>query len=178
MKKILLALLVFAAMAHAEVILGTDVSYSKANGEVTASYMGSTATADYTDNLAALTFKAGYEFDTVRVLGYYSLEDYKESEESKSYGIEVDYLIPGDDKTYFLVGLVVGKGELAAAGLNLGFKDIGMKFALLTELNESLGLEAGIQYKYRSFDDIVISGVTIEGDERQLGVYLGLNFTL
>ena len=178
MKKIIFALAVFALGLHAEVILGTDVSYSKANGDVTATYLGSSATEDYTDNLAALTVKAGYQFEAVRVLGYYSLEDYKESERSKSYGVEVDYLIPSDAKTDFLVGLTVGKGELEGEGLDLGFKDIGMKVGLLTELNESLALEAGVQYKYRSFDDVVISGVTVEGDEKQLGVYLGLNFTL
>ena len=59
MKKIILALMVLASVMYAEVILGTDVSYSKASGEVVASYMGSTAEEHYTDNMAALTVKAG-----------------------------------------------------------------------------------------------------------------------
>ena len=178
MKKIILALLVFALGLHAEVILGTDVSYSKVNGEVKASYLGNTATEDYTDKIKALTIKAGYQFDAVRLLGYYSFEDYKESEGSKSYGAEVAYIIPGDASADFLVGLGFGKGELEADGMDLGFKDISMKLGVQKELNETLAFEAGVQYKYRSFDDIVISGVNIEGDERQLGVYLGLNFSL
>ena len=178
MKKIIIMLMALATLASAEVILGADASYSTASGEVKASYLGTTASDDYTDKMKALTLKAGYQFEQVRAIGYYSLEDYKESEGSKSYGLEVALLIPSDDKTDLLLGLGLGKGELEAEGLDAEFRDITAKAGLETDINESLAFEVGVQYKYRSFDDMVINGVLLEGDERQLGVYVGLNFML
>lgn len=178
MKKILIALTVFVGVMHAQVVLGTEVSISKANGDVTASYMGVSASQGYTDVMKAVTVIGGYEFDQVRLLGYYSIENYSGSGASKSYGAEVDYLIKSNDKTDLLIGLELGKGELDASGLDFGFRDTGFKVGVITDLGEALGLEVGVKYKFRKFDSINNGGVNIEADEKQVGIYLGIDFSL
>ena len=178
MKKIIIMLVALATLASAEVILGTDVSYNNAKGEVTASYMGQSTEEEYTDKMTALTLKGGYAWEQVRVLGYYSFEDYKESDKSKSYGVEAALLIPNDEKTDLLIGLLLGKGELEADGLDAEFIDYGAKLGMVAKLNDTLGLEVGVQYKYRKFDEMDYQGVELGGDEKLLGVYLGLNFSL
>ena len=178
MKKIIVLLTTLVALASAGVFTGAELSQSYVKGTATATSSTASASEDFTDRLTMGTLKAGYQFDKARLSAYYTLERYKESGKSKSYGVEADYMYDIGNSSNILAGGFIGKGTMDADGLNLKFKDVGVKCGIITDVNEAINLEAGVKINRRVFDDITFNGALVGGDETQIGFYIGIGFML
>jgi opacity protein-like surface antigen len=187
MKKVLILALMAASLFANGFTAGVEGSLSKSNVSATASGYGITVSDDYKTNTKGLMLKAGYAFDEIMVSGYYLKDTYKEGplgdENAASYGVEVIYVTPIQLDTNFFMGGNIGKGNLDVIansyGLEqIGFIDIGVKAGVMQKLNDNLSADAGIKIVKRTFDDTTVDGVTLEMDETQVGLFIGINFNL
>ena len=179
MKKLLAAFMALAAVANAGAIVGANVSYSNVDSELTASAGGVSESYTVDTKSKGLTLKAGYEYEEVRVLGYVSSEYYSDDVvvynegNAITIGAEADYLI---DDLY--VGAFIGSGYKDFYGTDIDFIDVGLKIGGTHELSEGLDIEAGVEFKKRSYDNYNYSGTNLDLDEKLIGVFIGLNFNL
>ena len=167
--------------------VGADASYSKSKVSATASAGGTSVSDDYSTNTKGVELKAGYAWEEVSLTGYYLKEKYKEGslgdEDAASFGVEAIYHTPLDEGFDFFMGGNIGKGKLDVEPnpYNLEevkFIDIGVRAGVQKPIADQANIEVGVKIVKRTFQDLVISGVKLEMDETQLGMFVGINFNL
>ena len=180
MKKIILALMVFAGIASADgFVVGTELTYGKVDSDLTASVGGSSIEVSGDTKSIGFALKGGYEFDAVRVLGTITSEKYKDDMvvtnegSAVSYGVEVDYMIDN----LFICGMLA-TGSKDFDGTDIDFNDVGARVGGVFNVGENTNIEAGIQYKKRSYDSYTLSGINLDLDDKIVGVFIGLSFSL
>lgn len=169
-----------AALMADGFVIGGDFNYGKVSSDLTASIPGASASITQNTNTKGVGLKAGYQIDDVRIMATINSEKYSDdlvvSGEGSlvSYGVEADYII---DNT-FLVGITLAKGSKDFGGTDIDFTDVGFKAGATVEQNEGLSVEAGLYLKNRGYDSYTESGITLDLDERVVGLYVGLSFNL
>ena len=180
MKKIILALMVFAGIASADgFVVGSELTYGKVDSDLTASLGGASASVSGDTKSIGVAVKGGYEFDAVRVLGTITSEKYKDDMvvdnegNAVSYGVEVDYMIDN-----LFIGGMLATGSKDFDGTDIDFDDVGVRVGGVFDIGNDANLEVGVQYKDRRYDSYTLSGITLDLDEKIVGVFVGVSFSL
>ena len=168
-----------AALMADGVVVGGEMLYGKVSSDLTASIPGYSESYSADTKTIGFAVKGGYQFDSIRVLGVVTSEKYKDdmivaNEGSLvSIGAEVDYIIDN-----MFIGAVAAKGSKDFDGTDIDFTDFGARIGGVFELGTDANLEAGVQYKVRSYDSYNYSGVNLDLDDKILGVFVGVSFNL
>jgi len=176
MKKIIAAVFALVSIASADVILGANLGYGNMEAEAEISGYSATADTKYT----SLEFKAGYQWEQFRALGYFGTDNYKDDmiyqgeKNAKHFGLEGDFILPVQDNVEAFVGLAVGKGSKDFIIADVDFQDTALKGGVILGVGDGMQAEIGVQYKKREYDDT--DGVSM--DDELIGVYVGFNFML
>lgn len=180
MKKLIVALMAMAAVASADgFVVGTELNYGKVDSELTASSGGVSASASDDTKTIGFAVKGGYQFDDIRVLGTITSEKYKDElitvneGNAVALGVEVDYMIND-----LFVGAIIAKGSKDFDGTDIDFTDIGIRGGISASINSNSNIEAGLYYKKRGYDSYTESGVTLDLDDKIIGLFVGLSFSL
>jgi len=180
MKKLIVALMAMAVVASADgFVVGTELNYGKVDSDLSASAGGVSASASDDTKTIGFAVKGGYEFDAIRVLGVITSEKYKDDMitnndgNAVSIGAEVDYMIEN-----VFIGATLSTGEKDFDGTDIDFTDIGVRLGGAFELGTDANLEAGVYYKKRDYDSYVWDGVTLDLDDKIIGVFVGVSFNL
>lgn len=180
MKKLIMAIMfsVSALMADG-VVVGGEILYGKISSDLTASVPGYSESYSADTKTIAFAAKAGYQFDAVRVMGVLTSEKYKDDMMVDnegglvSLGVEADYLIDN-----IFIGAVAAKGQKDFDGTDIDFVDYGARVGGIFELGTDANLEAGVQYKVRSYDNYNYMGVDLDLEDKIIGVFVGVSFNL
>ncbi len=185
MKKVILAIvLAIATMAHAGMVGDTSIAYGKV--EATASVNGESASMN--TSVTSLRTDLGYDFGNIRTLGYIQMDKYSDEVISDtegnaiSYGIEVDYVHAVNTETSVFIGGLIGKGynDLGSQGDAVGvgsadFSDTAVRGGIIYDIG-NIDIKAGLEYKKRDYDTVVVGGYAIELDEAIQSVFVGIDY--
>ena len=185
MKKVILAIvLVIATMAQAGMVGDTSIAYGKVKAE--ASVAGYSASMN--TNVTSIRTDLGYDFGNIRTLGYIQMDKYSDDVISDtegnaiSYGIEVDYVHAVNSETSVFIGGLIGKGykDLGSQGDSVGvgsadFRDTAVRGGIIYDIGK-IDIKAGLEYKKRDYDTIVVGGYTVELDEAIQSVFIGIDY--
>ena len=127
-----------------------------------------------------------HDKNNIRFQGYLKVEDFDDAFDEKIYGLGADALftmpVQPNFKPYLLIGFSSDWTELDDPGIDYSEDSINAftfkgGVGALFRLNQSLELQAGIDFQYRSWQEIQIvgTGVDIEQDDKSQTFYLGLN---
>ena len=180
MKKLIVALMAMAAVASADgFVVGTELNYGKVSSDLTASIPGASASDSADTKTIGFAVKGGYQFDDIRVYGVVTSEKYKDDMvvvnegNAVSIGAEVDYMIEN-----VFIGATLARGSKDFDGTDIDFTDIGVRLGGSFELGTDSNIEAGVYYKKRGYDSYVWDGVTLDLDDKIIGVFVGVSFNL
>lgn len=187
MKRVLLLLVAMATLASANsFIVGVDAQRNFAKDEV------STPNHDISLNHKSVTarLKAGYQMDYFRGLVYIQKDRYTEDVllegegDAKTYGVEVDFLIGAGKRIDLFIGATYGKGEKDMGYYGellrydkLDFTDRSIKGGVIFPF-KSWQFETGLECKYRDYEKVTDGTYSITPEERIIGVFVGVNFSI
>ena len=172
---------VFATIASAEVVGNTSLGFGsvKAIGSVDG-YKDSMTT-----QVKSLKTNIGYDFGNIRALGYVQLDKYSDEVISDtegnaiSYGLEAEYIHAVNQATNVFINGLIGRGykDLGSDGDSVGisnadFNDKAVSVGLLHNIGE-IDLRAGLEYKKRNYDTLLVNGYSIKLDEVLKTVFIG-----
>ena len=180
MKKIIIALMVFAGIASADgFVVGTELTYGKVDSDITLSVPGTSASVSSDTKSVGFAIKGGYQVENIRLMGVLTSEKYSDDVvvlgegNAVSIGAELDYMVEN-----VFIGVTLATGTKDFNAVDIDFTDVGLRVGAAIDINPDINLEGGVQYKKRSYDSYNYSGVDIGLDEKIIGIFIGLNFNL
>jgi len=174
MKKLVLAILMAVGLMADGVVVGGEFGYG--NTDVTASALGASETVG--TKTKSLALKAGYQLDNIRLMGVLGVDKYKDDMivagegNAVSLGIEAGYIYEN-----ILAAVTVARGEKDFVDFDQDFTDVGVRIGGIFEV-DGANVEAGVQYKERTYDTYNYSGVGIDLEDETIGLYVGISFNL
>ena len=198
MKKIISSLAVMSMMSGialaeealqpqkaSEVFIGVD--YFKGESEYSVDVTG-VFSGDKDFDQKGFRLKLGvHDRNNIRFQGYLKIEDFEDAFDEKIYGLGADAMftmpVQPTFKPYLLVGFSSDWSELKDEPGVEYTEDSIRAFTLkgglgaLFRVNQTLEFQAGIDFQYRTWQEIQIVGTTvdIEQDDSSQTLYLGLN---